>query len=203
MTNKEKLSMLKQPSVKLRYKIELLDEFLNVESTLTSSVASLTMSINAESDIRKTAVLKMIVEDNSFTEEGFEMNWLDKAIRLSIGIYNGTEYYYYTLGTMLLGSDSYEYSADKNELTLQLNDIMSSGTSERGSQIGTDVVVEHDNIIKNVLEAFVARYMPFSKTNVADFPDVIPYDQEFEAGVYPLEVLKTIVGLFDIRAILR
>lgn len=196
MTNEEKLSMLKQPSVKLRYKIELLNEFLNVESTLTSSVASLTMSINATSDIRKTAVLKMIVEDNSFTEEGFEMNWLDKAVRLSIGVSNGLEYYYYTLGTMLLGSDSYEYSADKNELTLQLNDIMSSGTAERGSQIGTDVVVEHEHNIKNVLEAFVARYMPFSKTNISEFPDVIPYDQEFEAGVYPLEVLKTIVGLF-------
>lgn len=71
-----------------------------------------------------------------------------------------------------------------------------SHTAERGSQIGTDVSIEHDNVVKNVLEAFVARYMPFSKTNVASFPDVIPYDQEFSAGVYPLEVLKTIVGLF-------
>ncbi len=182
----------------LRYKVELLDENLDVESEIATDASNVTFNIDSSSDIRRTATMKLVIEDENWLTENFEIGWLDKFVRFSIGIlYNG-DYVYYKLGTMLLSADSFMYDATNSELTLTLVDMMAYATSQRGSQIGYDTEIPYESNVRNALLAVIARYMPvvMKQGEVEEFPDVVPYDLEFSAGAYPYEIMSELLDLF-------
>lgn len=184
----------------VKYKLELLDEYLLPESELTTDASNVTFEIDSSSDIRRTSTLTLHVTDESWLTDNFEIGWLNKLVRFSIGLrytQNGTAAWrWYVLGTLMLSSDTFNYDATTKELQVSLIDLTAYGTAERGSQIGTAVSFPYESNIKNMLEASIARWLPYKETDIAEFPDVLPYDLDFSVGTYPYEVMKTIVGLF-------
>lgn len=178
------------------YKLEVLNEYLFVESEITASASNITFNIDAESDMRRTGTLTMLVEDKAWVEETFEIGWMNKFIRFNIGLLYNDAYRWYRLGTMVATSDAFNYDATTKELQLTLADIMGILNSERGSQIGTPVQIRMDSVIKDALEATISRYSILKRTEIADFPDVIPYDLDFAEGAYPYEIMKKILDLF-------
>lgn len=180
----------------VRYKLELLDEYLLVTSEVTASAKDVTFNIDAESNMRRTGTLTLIVDDADWVKENFELGWMDKFVRFSIGLlYNG-DYRWYVLGTMVATSDAFTFDETTNELQLTLTDIMGLLNSERGSQIGWPVKVTMNSVIKEQLDVTISRWSLLKRTDIEDFPDVIPYDQEFSEGVYPYDILKKILDLF-------
>lgn len=180
----------------VNYKLELLDEYLNVVSELTGDTADVTFDIDATSDIRRTAALTMVVENESWLTDNFEIGWINRLVRFSIGLKNGSDWVWYKLGTMLLSSDTFHYDTTTRELQISLVDLMAYGTEERGSQIGTGIKYPYESNIKNMIDATISRWLPYKETDIADFPDVLPYDLTFGAGTYPYEILRTVLDLF-------
>ena len=88
------------------------------------------------------------------------------------------------------------YNAQTHELAISLSDIMAVATSERGNQIGSDVVIPYNSNLRNALIAFVGRFLPYKLYDVTEFPDTVPYDQEFSTGIYPYDVMNQLVSLF-------
>jgi len=190
------IAAINQTNHIVMYKLELLDEYLLVTSEVTANAKDVTFNIDAESDMRRTGTVTLIITDKSWVEENFELGWMDKFVRFSVGImYNG-DYRWYKLGTMIVSSDAFHYDATTNELQLTLTDIMGYLNGERGSQIGTAVKIAVDSVIKDQIEATIARWSLLKRTEVEEFPDVIPYDLTFNEGIYPYEILKKVLSLF-------
>ena len=150
------------PNHVVQYKLELLDaNYGTTIDSLTSDAANVTFNIDSGSDIRRTGTLTMLVRNPSWLTENFEIGWMNKLVRFSIGLqYDAeteppyvdiaktdsamlagkhTDFKWYVLGTMLLTSDSLNYDDKTKELVVSLVDVMAFGTAERGSQIGTMV----------------------------------------------------------------
>ena len=180
----------------VNYKLELLDEYLNVVSELTGDTADAAFNIDATSEMRRTGALTMVVENESWLTDNFEIGWINRLVRFSIGLKNNTQWVWYKLGTMLLSSDTFHYDATTRELQISLVDLMAYGTEERGSQIGNGVKFPYESNIKNMIDAVISWWFPYKETDIIEFPDVLPYDLEFGPGTYPFEVLKTILALF-------
>ncbi|MCM1233966.1 MAG: hypothetical protein NC489_27990, partial [Ruminococcus flavefaciens] len=73
----------------LPLKIEVLDQNGKVIDTLNCGLASGSMSINGESDVRRTAnfvIQPTLKEKIKLTEDS--LLWLNKDIRMSVGLYN-------------------------------------------------------------------------------------------------------------------
>ena len=172
------------PNHVVQYKLELLDaNYGTAIDSLTGDATNVTFNIDAGSDIRRTGTLTMLVRNPDWLTENFEIGWINKLVRFSIGLqYDAeteppyvdiaktdsamlagkhTDFKWYVLGTMLLTSDSLNYDDKTKELVVSLVDVMAFGTAERGSQIGTMVRYEHNANIKKALSATLARFFPF------------------------------------------
>lgn len=188
--------LILQPVHDIGMSLALLDSDFTVLDEIQGRVKSMTATISAASDIRRTASVVIGVLGGSFSSENFEVTWLDRLVKVSIGLLNGANYQWYLFGHLLLDSNAYSYDATTTELTLSLMDMMSAATDSRGSQIGASVAIPYGSNVRNSLIAAVARFSPFKRYDVATFSDVIPYDQEFSPGTYAHSILKQVVGLF-------
>ena len=85
----------------LKLNIDVLDSNQKIIGTLECGIQSGNMSINGESDIRRTAgfvVQPTLKEKIKLTENS--LLWLNKDIKMSVGLYNprSKQYKYYPLG---------------------------------------------------------------------------------------------------------
>lgn len=193
----EDSQLINQTNHVVRYKLELLNKYLQVESELTGDTADVNFNIDATTDIRRTADLTMVVTDRSWMTDNFEIGWVDKLVRFSIGLQklDGT-WKWYALGTLLLSSDAFRFDTATQEMHMSLVDLMAYGTSERGSQIGTGVKYVYNTDIPRLLTDTIARFFPYKDVEIEEFPDVLPYDLTFGIGSYPYDILRTVLALF-------
>lgn len=243
----------------IKIKLEVLDEDLQVVKEINGQATSMSVGISSTSDIRRTCSLSIHVSDDEFSSENFEVTYLDRLIRVSIGLHDGRivypistpsideefnlifdgddssafsivdgdliysggdvysiigntlyadiqykgvksagemSYQWYPVGSFLLDTDTYTYDATINELSMGLVDMMAATTEVRGSQIGFPVLFPYESNVRDALITTVAMFSPFRFYNVVEFPDVIPFDQEFSGGVYPNAILRQILDLF-------
>ena len=182
----------------VRIKLEVLDEDLQVINEIQGQATAMTVSISSTSDIRRTCNLTIHIVDDSFSDENFEIEYLDRLVKISIGLYNdsGSAYVWYLIGSLLLDTDTYNYDATTNELSMNLVDMMAATADVRGSQIGSAVLIPYESNVRTALIATIARFSPFAFYDVDELPDTIPFDQEFSSGAYPYAILKQLLDLF-------
>lgn len=190
------ISLLRQIAQEMRCKIELLDDRFNAVEELDGYAYSVSANIDASSDMRRTATFSLVPKEELFSVENFAAEWLDRIVRLSIGLKRGGGFIYHVIGSYLLTQNNFLYDAVNNALTLTLVDLMAYGTSERGGQIGLGVKIPFGSNVEGALTAMLGQYMPLKFSDISAFPDVIPYDLEFASGTYPAEILKKIISLF-------
>ena len=188
--------LILQPTHDIGITLELYDSSFTKLDEIQGRMRSMNANISSTSDIRRTCSLVLGIIDGSFSSESFEVTWLDRLVKVSIGLLNGASYVWYSIGFFLLDTDSYSYDATTNDLSLSLMDMMAAATDARGSQIGSSLLIPYGSNVRNSLIATVARFSPFVQYDVAELPDVVPFDQEFEPGSYAHAILKKLVDLF-------
>lgn len=129
------------PMIKLN--IEVLDANRRIIGTLNCSITSGSMSINGESDVRRTAgfvVQPTLTEKIKLTESS--LLWLNRDIRLSVGLYNpaAKQYKYYPLGCYIYTDTAGTYDAVTNQLTIQCADFMKKLDGTKNGQSGALLV---------------------------------------------------------------
>ncbi len=151
----------------LKLNIEVLDSGGKIIGNLECGIQSGNMSINGQSDIRRTAnftIQPTLKEKIRLTEHS--LLWLNKDIRVSIGLYNPRtkEYKYYPLGCYVYTSTSGTYDATSDNLTINCEDFMKKLDGTKNGQLGaliisypaykeneeTGEVIEY-NIIRNAI----------------------------------------------------
>ncbi|MDD4279653.1 MAG: DUF5048 domain-containing protein [Candidatus Sumerlaeales bacterium] len=81
--------LILQTSHNIKIKLEVLNEYLQVIDEIEGQATSMNIGISATSDIRRTCNLTIHVTDDSFSAENFEVEYLDRLIRVSIGLHDG------------------------------------------------------------------------------------------------------------------
>ncbi len=174
------------------------DESDTLLDELTGFATSFTWNNLSDSDIRRTANVTMYVPDKSYLVESSSVVWLDNKVKIYVGLENAAgAITWYIVGTYLFSDSSYTFNETTQEMSITLIDMMACTTEKRGSQInGYGLTIPAGENVRNAIISVITGFTPYHQYSIPEFPDVIPYDLEFSIGVYPYEVLKTILGLF-------
>ena len=127
----------------LKIKIEVLDSNQRIMDILECGLASGSMSISEESDIRRTAnfiIQPTLKEKIKLTENS--LLWLNKDIRIYVGLYNARskQYKYYSLGWYVYTDTSGTYDATNDNLTINCSDFMKKLDGTKNGQLGALII---------------------------------------------------------------
>lgn len=125
-----------------RLKIEVLNSDQKIVGTIYGVVQG-NMSINSDSDIRRTAnftIQPTLTEKIKLTENS--LLWLNKDIRISVGFYNirTRQYKYYPLGNYVYTDASGTYDRTVNQLSVNCSDFMKKLDGTKNGQLGTSLI---------------------------------------------------------------
>ena len=143
ITQEDLILVLSQSaSPKLDLKVEVLDSSGKIIDTIKGTVSG-GMSINGESDVRRTAnivVQPTLTEHLKLTEDS--LLWLNKDIRMFVGLYNcrTKQYKYYPLGYYVYTDTSGTYDATTNSLTINCGDFMKKLDGTKNGQLGALII---------------------------------------------------------------
>lgn len=187
-------------SIQSRYiKLELLNYQFQTVDELQGVATSGAITIDANSDVRRTASISLVVKNSSFEVETGGKIWLDKFIRINVGTYNLIEQNisWVNCGTYIIDAPSYEYDPSTNTLDLTLYDLMAKLTGLRNGYLeGIPVTLKAGENIRKAIIGTLALG-GFTKYIVEEAPGdgKIPNDLEFNQGTTIYDLLA---GLRDI-----
>lgn len=180
------LNLSKQNIQEKYMKIELLNTNFQVVESLEGITLNGSLTIDANSDIRRNATLKFTIIDSSFEVESGGKIWLDKYIRLYFGIYSlqENEIIYTKIGTFVLDAPSYEYDRTNNSVQVSLLDLMCKLTGLRNGYLpGLPVSIPAGTNIRSAIIGLL-NLGGFTKYVCDEAPDpgVVPMDLNFNQG---------------------
>ena len=192
------IDLLRSHNKRINLKVSLLDENYMEVQNLTGRIKALSFEQTYDSDIRRTSTITLSVPAKEQIDLDFEKTWNNRMVALSCGLFSTetNNYIWYGLGNMLMASGETTFDATTQEVKLNLVDLMAALTPERGSQIGTPILIEEGSVVKDVIIAIITEFAPFKRYSVADFPDTIPYDITGDIGDYPIDLLNKVLELF-------
>lgn len=193
------INAIRSHNKRIRLKVTLLDDNYVETESLTGKIAGVpSYEMTSDSDIRRTCAITLSIPTKEQIDLDFENTWNHRMVELSCGIFSweDNDYIWFKLGRMLMTSGSTAYDATKQEVKLNLVDLMACITEERGSQIGTTLLAQEGASVHDVLAAIIDDYAQFKLYNICEFEDTIPYDVKSNLGDYPIDYIRTIINLF-------
>ncbi len=200
ITQEDMLIVLQQSAAPtLKLKIEVLDSNQKIIGSLECSLQNGSMSINSESDVRRTAnfTIQPTLKDKIRLTEN-SLLWLNKDIKISMGLYNPRtkQYKYYPLGYYVYTDTSGTYDATNDNLTINCADFMKKLDGTKNGQLGsliisypaykeneeTGEVIEY-NIIRNaVIETLekLARITNHRIDDIGEYKAMPDYNDAWE-----------------------
>lgn len=181
-------------------KFELLNFQYQIVDTLEGVSISGNFSIDANSDIRRTGNISLVVTDSSFRPESGGKIWLDKYIRVFVGIEKSLtkEIVWTNCGVYIIDEPTYSYDAVTNTLSLSLLDLMSKLTGIRNGYLkGLPVVLSAgENIRQAIIDTLALGGFNKYIVQEAPSPGIIPNDLEFSQGATIYELLSSLRDIY-------
>lgn len=215
----EDLRLITQKNIEICAKVQLLNKYTcNSLAEIDGIVTDGSITIDAQSIIRKSATLTMYISNDFVGIGKNKMIWFDKYIRLYIGIKDSRSesIKYYDMGLFLFDPITFNYSATDNSLTLSLTDLMAQFDVEKDGIIGgynklvipafkqdengnpTDVPNTIREALIEVITTYggVKSYLIDDVGTYATKDNTIPYDLEFDVGTSVLDVITKLRDLY-------
>ena len=194
----DKIDLITQPSQIINARISLLSSSLQPVGTFSGTIVSMSFNVDNSSAIRRTLALSVSSPDATGVLQSIESIWIDKIVMVEYGIYDFSmgDYQWFKLGTFVLSNSSYGFGVGEQQVDMNLIDLMGLASDPRGSQIGHDVTVYMDSDIKAALTATINDFTHLSQCDIINFDATVPYDLEFSKGIYPLDILNSLIELY-------
>lgn len=180
----------------IHIRVELLNYQFIVVNQLGGVVLDGSISEDANSDVRKTCNITMCVKSGDFDVATGGQIWLDKYIRIYVGIENirSDEIVWFNKGTYLINQPSLEYDAETYTLSFQGVDLMSKLTGMRNGNVDAkptliDVDTNTREVIVSLLEMGGFNKYVISLEKQAE---KIPIELSFDAGGTIYDILSKI-----------
>lgn len=187
-------------NIQSRYvKLELLNYQYQTVDSIEGVCTSGSISVDANSDIRRTGSIVLVVNNSTFEVEPGGRVWLDKFVRVWVGIMSFItgEVEYTNCGLFIIDAPQYQYDPSTNTLTLSLLDLMAKLTGTRNGYLeGIPVVLSAgENIRQAIIDTLALGGFTKYVVEEAPSPGTIPNDLEFNQGSTVYDLLA---GLRDI-----
>ena len=180
-------------------KLFVLDYDYSVLDEISGKTESVSLSVDAESDIRRTANINMTIKNstqqnntNDFYWKVGNPYWFDKYLQIYVAIQDvqTQEFVWVNEGIYMVNSPTITYDATSNQLSFQAIDLMSKMTGLRdgyleGMTYSVPAGSSISNAIKSILfEQGFGNYIVYSPPY-----DYVPEDINIEAGGTTYELL--------------
>lgn len=176
------LNVIKQKIQRRYLKIELLNSKYQTVDYLEGCGINGSITVDANSDMRRSATLKFVVTDSSFDISPNGKIWMDKFVRLYLGIYSiaQQEIIYTKLGIFVIDAPSYEYDAVNNSVELSLLDLMSKLSGIRNGYLpGVPFNIEAGENIRNAMinTLELGGFTKYVCANTGKVPNKLSFNQ--------------------------
>ena len=196
--NQEDFNVVKQPFINKYLKLNVLNFNLSVVNEISGNLISFDVSVNADSDLRRSCSVSFVVTDSSFEPEPGNQVWLNNFIQPYVGyenIYTG-EIQWYNQGIYLINTPTYFYDATNNTLSFQGLDLMSKLTGVRnGALPGVPTIIPQGSSVREAMIAAIklagfTKYVVNECTNIDGSIQAVPYDIQVNQGGYVFDIIK-------------
>lgn len=138
--NSRDLKIIQYNKLDIRIKIDVYDEQNGDHlEQLECGIISASLSVNAESDVRRTANLTLVPVKNKRLRFGKNsIIWINRIIKLQIGLYDihYRKWNYYNVGIYVFTNYGATYDVTTNQISLSLSDLWSNFDGSRNGQVG-------------------------------------------------------------------
>jgi len=199
-TLQEDIRLLQQSDRQNYASVELLNNTFKTIDKMEGQLISDSFTFDATSDIRRTYTLTFICSDSSYDTGEQSKIWLNKYIKVKIGIYNmrTDDINWYPMGTYLFTESDYKYDAVSNTLQVTCVDLMSKLTGLRNGQItGLTTTISEGNNLRDVFISTITDLGGFTKYRIEDLHKTIPYDLSFSTGATVYDILVALRDLYS------
>lgn len=184
-----------------RIKVDILNFNFQTINSLEGKVIDGSISIDATSDIRRTCSLSLAVErtDNMISPGG-EL-WLDKFIKVYMGIDNprdGNNTVWWNMGIFLINNPNTVYNVNTRTVSFEGLDLMAKLTGRRNGQLpAVTTVVPAGSKISDVVKRTITQLGGFDNYIIEDAGYTIPYDIKKDMGSTIYDLLSEIRDLYS------
>ena len=181
-------------------KINVLDFQYRTVDEISGNMLSCSVQCDADSDLRRSCSVSLVVRDNSFDIQSGGKIWLDKYIQVYIGLKNiyTQEIQWYNQGIYLIDAPTWRYDATTNTLSFSGLDLMSKLTGARNGQLqGIPTVIKQGESVREAIIATLnlggfTRYVVSECANRDGTIQTVPYDIEIDQGGFVYDILSAL-----------
>lgn len=183
-------NVLKQSNITKYIRLELLDFEYKVVDEISGNLVSMSVNVDADSDLRRSCSCTLVVNDGSFDVAAGSKIWLDRYIRPYIGYVNNWtgKTQWYNQGIYLINAPSWQYDAQTNALSFAGLDLASKLTGMRNGYLeGIPTSIPAGSNVRQAMIALL-ELGGFTKYLVSECMDVdgniinVPNDIEIPQG---------------------
>ena len=190
------MEILKQGSKELYCKVELLNRNKKILANIEGDLISDSISIDAESDIRRTYSCEMKFSKSNWNNaDKYKLMMYYVCPYVGIKHIRLNEILWYKLGTFAFNSRSFTYNESNTSLSIQCLDLMSylNGTLD-GELKDQKIEIEAGNNIRNVIISLLEE-CGITEYNICEMTRTIPSDKEYSSTTY-YAVIKELLDLY-------
>ena len=192
----------KQGQRNISIRINLLNFSKQIIDSIEGQVISGSITSDANSNMRNTCDIQMVVTDSSFNVEAEGKIWMDRYIQIYIGVEDlKTHQTIWTnKGIYLLNQPTYGYSAESKELSFQGVDMMALLTDMRGGILTEAYVIPAGSNVRDVIITILSvngfnEYVVVECENSDGSIQPVPYDMTFDIGSTWWDVLESLQSI--------
>lgn len=199
----EDILLFKQHTQEIHIRALLLNNKFQIIDTLQGELVSGSVSIDAESDIRRTLNVSFYVRNKTYLSNTNSKIWLDKQIEVHYGIKSlrTNDIRWFKMGTYLLNGTNFSYDSSTKSLSLSCVDLMANFTGMRnGVLFGYNAILPAGTNIKqqiiSMLTAFGNTYKYIIEEDEYPPNRLVPYELRFAGGTTIHRILNDVKELY-------
>ena len=192
MPNQKQFDTTLQSIRNIDCKLFVLDYDYTILDEISGKTESVSLSVDAESDIRRTANINIALKDDSrqtnsniFYWQVGNPYWFDKYIQIYVAIQDvqTQEYVWVNEGIYMVNSPTISYDATSNSLSFEAVDLMSKMTGLRNGQLeGMTYTIPVGSTITGAIKTLLIE-QGFDKYIVFDPPyNYVPQEINIDVG---------------------
>lgn len=192
------LAQLKSKDV--RTKIDVLNFNFQTVNSLEGRVIDGSISVDANSDIRRTCSITLVVDRfDKMIAPGGEL-WVDKFIEIYTGVnnpHNNNEIVWWKMGIFLVNNPNGVYNANTRTVSFEGLDLMAKLSGRRSGQLpAVATVVKEGTKISDVVRDTITELGGFSQYIIQDKGYTVPYDIKKDMGSTIYDLLVELRDLY-------
>lgn len=195
------IELMQLRNKKIRAKVDVLNFNFQTVNSLEGRLTEGSINVDANSDIRRTCNITLVVESTeNMIAPGGEL-WLDKFIKVYIGVENpkdNNNVVWNNEGLFLINNPSSVYNATTSTVTFEGLDLMAKLSGRRNGQLpAVATVVPEGSVIADVVRDTITELGGFQNYVIQNAGYTVPYDIKMDMGATIYELLVELRDLYS------